>query len=90
MMHAKTVPSSTTISVSIMRRNLDNRSMFLNFEANFRLIYSSIVAKEASEDAPGRRISPTSVELEPTRNAAKRAAAGAGLSRTHAGCSRVL
>ena len=44
MMHAKTVLVDDEF-VSIGSANLDNRSMFLNFEANC-LIYSSIVAKE--------------------------------------------
>jgi cardiolipin synthase len=44
MMHAKTVLVDDEF-VSIGSANLDNRSMFLNFEANC-LIYSPIIAKE--------------------------------------------
>ena len=47
MMHAKTVLVDDEF-VSVGSANLDNRSMYLNFEANC-LIYSPLVAKELEE-----------------------------------------
>ena len=63
MMHAKTVLVDDEF-VSIGSANLDNRSMFLNFEANC-LIYSPIVAKEL--EALLVQDFADSVEIEPKK-----------------------